>query len=75
MEKDEKACKCESSCTAELKTDPLILGKRYEARIRVKAFGEKYKSTWSDWSPTASWESAIGKPPPPPSSSGKGGQI
>ncbi|XP_034004110.1 uncharacterized protein LOC117496524 isoform X2 [Trematomus bernacchii] len=47
--------------SAELQEDRLIRGKRYEARIRVKTEEEYFKSTWSGWSPTASWVSTVGR--------------
>ncbi|XP_050926360.1 uncharacterized protein LOC108889056 isoform X2 [Lates calcarifer] len=50
---------------AELDEDLLIQGERYEARIRVQA--SDYLSTWSDWSPVASWVSTVGKVKPTPS--------
>ncbi|XP_051240353.1 uncharacterized protein LOC127354473 [Dicentrarchus labrax] len=57
---------CQWDCKAELDPDQLIQDERYEARIRVKIVGnDKYGSTWSDWSPTASWVSPIGKAKPP----------
>nr|XP_046229174.1 uncharacterized protein LOC124050547 [Scatophagus argus]XP_046229181.1 uncharacterized protein LOC124050547 [Scatophagus argus] len=63
---------CKEKCETKLDPDDLIEGERYEARVRVKE--NKYVSTWSDWSPTASWVSLIGRqkssatpsPPPPP---------
>ncbi|XP_022593956.1 interleukin-2 receptor subunit beta-like [Seriola dumerili] len=53
-------------CKTELDPDLLIKGERYEARVRVKAAENRVRSTWSDWSPTASWESLEGRPKPPP---------
>ncbi|XP_067441507.1 uncharacterized protein [Thunnus thynnus] len=50
---------------AELDEDLLIKGETYEARVRVHPADNSFKSTWSDWSPTASWVSPIGKPKPP----------
>ncbi|XP_067441470.1 uncharacterized protein [Thunnus thynnus] len=51
---------------AELDEDELIEGETYEARVRVQPAVEGLESTWSDWSPTASWVSPIGKPKPQP---------
>ncbi|XP_035516745.1 uncharacterized protein LOC118327481 isoform X2 [Morone saxatilis] len=63
VQKEEEQCKWD--CKAELDPNQLIQDERYEARIRVKVVEESvYWSTWSDWSPTASWVSPIGKPPP-----------
>ncbi|XP_023284805.1 interleukin-2 receptor subunit beta-like isoform X1 [Seriola lalandi dorsalis] len=56
---------CNLKCETELDPDLLIKGERYEARVRVKADVNWVKSTWSDWSPTASWVSPEGRPKPP----------
>ncbi|KAM3622609.1 uncharacterized protein V6R79_000968 [Siganus canaliculatus] len=53
---------CDWNCTTELYSDDLILGEMYEARIRVQ--GAYLSSTWSNWSPTTTWVSPVGKPPP-----------
>ncbi|XP_034083794.1 uncharacterized protein LOC117553832 [Gymnodraco acuticeps] len=45
----------ESGSAVELDDDWLIRGKRYEARVRVKSEETDQSSTWSGWSPTASW--------------------
>ncbi|KAK2918627.1 hypothetical protein Q8A73_002998 [Channa argus] len=59
----DKIKECTSSCEAELDPDLFILGETYEARTRMKAtIG---KSTWSEWSPTTTWVSTIGKTKPP----------
>ncbi|XP_028446389.1 uncharacterized protein LOC114563754 isoform X1 [Perca flavescens] len=60
---------CEYNCTAELDPNQIIQAERYQARTRVKAIAEDTESMWSDWSPTTSWVSQIGrtKQPPPPS--------
>ncbi|XP_030594689.1 uncharacterized protein LOC115786601 [Archocentrus centrarchus] len=55
---------CEHECEAELKEESLIRGERYEARVRVKS-DEGHEGAWSDWSPTVSWVSAVGKRKPP----------
>ncbi|KAM6941329.1 uncharacterized protein PEZ65_003363 isoform 2-T2 [Lycodopsis pacificus] len=50
------------SITRELDENWLRRGERYEARVRVKAVPDEEKSgDWSDWSPVASWESAVGR--------------
>lgn len=56
---------CEHECTAELKPDLLIRDKRYEARVRVQSIFGSHEGAWSDWSPTASWVSPVGKIKPP----------
>ncbi|XP_029368612.1 uncharacterized protein LOC115050034 isoform X2 [Echeneis naucrates] len=56
---------CNEQCTAELNPDSLIQGERYEARVRVLAANDYVQSTWSDWSPTASWVSEVGRRKPP----------
>ncbi|XP_029368582.1 uncharacterized protein LOC115049999 isoform X2 [Echeneis naucrates] len=52
-------------CTGHLNPDLLIQGERYETRVRVLAANEDVQSTWSDWSPTASWVSEVGRRKPP----------
>ncbi|KAL3996878.1 plexin B [Sarotherodon galilaeus] len=52
-------------CKAELEPDLLIRGGRYEARVRVRSVKPQPEGAWSDWSPTASWESPLGKIKPP----------
>ncbi|XP_071360232.1 interleukin-2 receptor subunit beta-like isoform X1 [Trachinotus anak] len=52
-------------CTTELNPGDLIQGERYEARVRVHASAPWAKSTWSDWGPTASWVSPVGRTKPP----------
>ncbi|XP_022593967.1 interleukin-2 receptor subunit beta-like [Seriola dumerili] len=68
VQKKYKYCNLEheTECKTELDPDLLIKGERYEARVRVKATVNWVKSTWSDWSPTESWESLEGRPKPPP---------
>ncbi|XP_062291462.1 uncharacterized protein LOC133995967 [Scomber scombrus] len=56
---------CKSECKAELDSDLLIIGEEYEAHVRVKS--NKYESVWSEWSPTVTWVSRVGKPKPPQS--------
>ncbi|XP_005939496.1 interleukin-2 receptor subunit beta isoform X2 [Haplochromis burtoni] len=56
---------CEQECKAELEPDLLIQGERYEARVRVRSIFQHREGAWSDWSPTASWESPVGKIKPP----------
>ncbi|KAG7239504.1 hypothetical protein INR49_028876 [Caranx melampygus] len=58
-----KPKKCDF-CKAELDPDSLIQGEKYEARARVKP-AKWTESTWSDWGPTESWTSHVGKPKPP----------
>uniref|UniRef100_A0AAZ1X1T7 Interleukin-2 receptor subunit beta N-terminal domain-containing protein n=1 Tax=Oreochromis aureus TaxID=47969 RepID=A0AAZ1X1T7_OREAU len=52
---------CGQECKAELEPDLLIQGERYEARVRVRSVKPQPEGAWSDWSPTASWESPLGK--------------
>nr|XP_024658645.1 interleukin-2 receptor subunit beta-like [Maylandia zebra]XP_024658646.1 interleukin-2 receptor subunit beta-like [Maylandia zebra] len=56
---------CENECRAELDPDKLIQGEKYEVRVRVRSVKPRPKGAWSDWSPTASWESPVGKRKPP----------
>lgn len=42
----------------------LILGKKYEVRVRCRL--EDSKMFWSDWSPPTMWISTVGKPTPAP---------
>ncbi|CAI5681228.1 unnamed protein product [Oreochromis niloticus] len=58
---EEVECKIQPGCKAELEQDLLIRGERYEARVRVRSVKPQPEGAWSDWSPTASWESQIGK--------------
>ncbi|KAG7239505.1 hypothetical protein INR49_028877 [Caranx melampygus] len=53
-------------CDAELDPDSLIEGETYEARVRVQTT-DWLGATWSDWGPTASWVSSVGRPKPLPS--------
>ncbi|XP_037327888.2 interleukin-2 receptor subunit beta-like [Pungitius pungitius] len=50
--------------SVELDPDQLLRGQRYEVRVRVMAVMVDSKSTWSDWSPVASWDSSVGRPQP-----------
>lgn len=50
----------DSDCQTELNPDLLVRDERYEARVRILASDSGYESTWSDWSPTASWVAPIG---------------
>ncbi|XP_076027870.1 uncharacterized protein LOC143017118 [Genypterus blacodes] len=52
--------KCDSDWQTELRPDLLVQDERYEARVRVLASDLAAGSTWSDWSPTASWVTPIG---------------
>ncbi|KAM3623444.1 uncharacterized protein V6R79_011307 [Siganus canaliculatus] len=65
--KENISTQCDWNCKTELYSDDLIQGEMYEARIRVQ---DAYLlSTWSNWSPTTTWVSSVGKPfpcPPPP---------
>uniref|UniRef100_A0A669BTY9 Interleukin-2 receptor subunit beta-like n=1 Tax=Oreochromis niloticus TaxID=8128 RepID=A0A669BTY9_ORENI len=56
---------CGQECKAELEPDLLIQGGRYQARVRVRSVKPQPEGAWSDWSPTASWESPLGKIKPP----------
>lgn len=56
---------CKLNCETELNPDGLFQGERYEARTRVLVSQAKPTSTWSDWSPTTSWVSPVGKTKPP----------
>ncbi|KAK5873353.1 hypothetical protein PBY51_018401 [Eleginops maclovinus] len=59
----------QSGSAEKLEPDWLIRGERYEARVQVKISDEQYyRSTWSDWSPTASWVSTVGAMKQPQSS-------
>uniref|UniRef100_A0A672ZGJ9 Uncharacterized LOC115438401 n=1 Tax=Sphaeramia orbicularis TaxID=375764 RepID=A0A672ZGJ9_9TELE len=64
VQKDTK--RCDVDCAAELNPDTLIQDESYRARIRVRPEirmddGSLIPSTWSDWSPTASWVSLVGR--------------
>ncbi|KAM4611283.1 uncharacterized protein ACJ7VT_011990 [Polymixia lowei] len=63
-EKNDVNVKCDPVCQVELNPDELVRGERYRARIRISASHDWAKSTWSDWSPTASWLSSIGRDKP-----------
>lgn len=65
----------ESGSAVELDDDWLIRGERYEARVRVKSEETDQSSTWSGWSPTASWVSTVGRTEQPQPPSGKDGQM
>ncbi|XP_024860745.1 uncharacterized protein LOC108238836 isoform X2 [Kryptolebias marmoratus] len=56
---------CELDCEAELDPDLLVQGETYEARVRVKAKFPNYEGIWSDWSPTKTWVSLVGRIKPP----------
>ncbi|XP_036409458.1 interleukin-2 receptor subunit beta-like [Megalops cyprinoides] len=47
--------------SVELNEDELEEGQQYEARVRVKPEGSKFKGEWSSWSPVASWRSEVGR--------------
>ncbi|XP_045904500.1 uncharacterized protein LOC123970488 [Micropterus dolomieu] len=53
-----------SLTVAQIPDSDLLMGERYEARVRVQGRENWAKSTWSDWSPVASWESTVGKTKP-----------
>lgn len=53
-----------SLTVAQIPDSDLLMGERYEARVRVQGSDNWAKSTWSDWSPVASWESTVGKTKP-----------
>nr|XP_015799031.2 uncharacterized protein LOC107375162 isoform X1 [Nothobranchius furzeri]XP_015799032.2 uncharacterized protein LOC107375162 isoform X1 [Nothobranchius furzeri] len=44
-----------------LDPDLLVQGETYEARVRVMVEEKGLEGTWSDWSPTESWVSQVGK--------------
>ncbi|XP_029915471.1 interleukin-2 receptor subunit beta isoform X2 [Myripristis murdjan] len=52
---------CTSDCQAQLYEEQLVKDESYDMRVRVKLHDEDYQHAWSDWSPTASWVSPIGK--------------
>ncbi|XP_073689646.1 interleukin-2 receptor subunit beta [Garra rufa] len=56
--------------TWQLNHNKLTVGEEYQARARVKPAEPKdkgyFQGEWSDWSPTVSWRSEIGKPPGEP---------
>lgn len=66
---------CKNECHYQLEEEKLIQGERYEARVRVQSVYNlndfingkitpvEYLGTWSDWSPTASWVSPVGRKP------------
>ncbi|KAK2817402.1 hypothetical protein Q5P01_025593 [Channa striata] len=64
-----KMTDCHLTCEAELDPDLLIQGETYEARTRLRT-QDWGKSTWSDWSPTTTWVSTVGKTKPPPDFAG-----
>ncbi|XP_034388578.1 uncharacterized protein LOC117730728 isoform X3 [Cyclopterus lumpus] len=45
----------------QLDLDQLTRGQQYEARTRAKTTDRDLKSSWSDWSPVASWVSSVGR--------------
>ncbi|XP_022070780.1 interleukin-2 receptor subunit beta-like [Acanthochromis polyacanthus] len=47
----------------QLDNETLMKGERYEARVRVQSVINSNLGAWSDWSPTASWVSSVGKEP------------
>ncbi|KAM7394640.1 hypothetical protein PAMP_021428 [Pampus punctatissimus] len=59
VQKEKTKKTCDSNCETNLDPDLLIKGETYESRARVRPV--EYGSTWSDWSPTASWVSQIGQ--------------
>lgn len=79
QEKQTTTRTCGVNCNAQLDSNLLVPGERHEARVRVHAEERWGESTWSDWSPTASWVSAVSPitepPPPQPLSDFAGGQL
>ncbi|XP_041838241.1 uncharacterized protein LOC121637945 isoform X2 [Melanotaenia boesemani] len=59
---------CKLNCEAQLDSDLLVQGKKYEARVRVRVRvlenDSSLHGTWSEWSPTESWVSSVGRPKP-----------
>ncbi|XP_062242954.1 interleukin-2 receptor subunit beta-like [Platichthys flesus] len=63
--KQTKSKSCGQECTAQLDDETLALGEKHEARVRVKPDVGSRVSTWSEWSPPASWVSPVGITRPP----------
>ncbi|XP_017297367.2 interleukin-2 receptor subunit beta [Kryptolebias marmoratus] len=63
-----KECICSWSCKAELDPNSMLQNETYEARVRVKARlveeAKTYEGIWSEWSPTESWVSLVGRTRP-----------
>ncbi|KAK5605150.1 hypothetical protein CRENBAI_024950 [Crenichthys baileyi] len=55
---------CQWDCETQLKPSLLMKNETYEARVRVQAFHKSLSGTWSEWSPTESWVSQVGRPKP-----------
>ncbi|XP_041838243.1 uncharacterized protein LOC121637945 isoform X4 [Melanotaenia boesemani] len=58
--------KCKQDYEAQLDSDLLVQGEKYEARVRVRVLenDSSLHGTWSEWSPTESWVSSVGRPKP-----------
>lgn len=57
---------CNSVDEVQLDPNQLVQGESYEARVRLLNSDEGFQSTWSDWSPVASWVSPVGTTKQPP---------
>ncbi|XP_043090640.1 uncharacterized protein LOC122341356 [Puntigrus tetrazona] len=61
---------CSQENDVQLDHNKLTVGEVYQARVRVKPVEPLdhgyFRGEWSDWSPTVSWRSEIGKPPMKP---------
>ncbi|XP_014873551.1 interleukin-2 receptor subunit beta-like [Poecilia latipinna] len=54
---------CNMNRIAQLDSSWFIKDETYEARVRVFFEESNLSGTWSDWSPTSSWVSEVGKTP------------
>lgn len=65
---------CPPQCSAELQTDCLVRGQNYCARVRVRGDVPLLHewSMWSEWSPTLSWTSTVGRSQKTPSPGSEG---
>lgn len=60
-----KTSLCEWECKSQLDPSELIKDEIHEIRVRVKPRGNAIvNGIWSEWSPTESWKSPVGKPAP-----------
>ncbi|XP_056135675.1 uncharacterized protein LOC130112364 [Lampris incognitus] len=70
FQRDKADKQCNPVCEIVLDPNFLERGKRYKVRIRVQPDENWTTSIWSDWSPTATWVSAVGKGPDNPGTFG-----